>query len=34
MNMRIDWKQALDNEKDIVKDYKRRKVLVRKENWK
>ena len=32
MIMRIDWKQALDDEKDIVKDYRRRKVYLEKRN--
>ena len=31
MNMIIDWKQASDYEKEIIKDYRRRKVLLRKE---
>ena len=32
--MRIDWKQALDFEEDIVKDYRRRKVYLEKRNQK
>ena len=32
MIVRIDWKQALDFEKDIVKDYRRRKVYIEKRN--
>ena len=28
--MIIDWKQASDHEKEIVKDYRRRKGLLRK----
>ena len=31
MNMRIDWKQASDHEKDKVKDYRRWRGLLRKE---
>ena len=30
-NMMIDWKQASDYQKDIVKDYRRIKFLPRKE---
>ena len=31
VNMQIEWKQAAKHEKDVVKDYKRRKGLFRKE---